>query len=133
MVFEVLSSTELAAGPSGRVVRIGGRCMAGAVGDVPPPSLLVGGLRIVPRERAHVHVGPTWTPFALTFAIPAGTPGGGWMLEVAPPSDATLDAATSALEAVEAIHARIDQLEARLDALRAASSDAESSGIPASV
>jgi len=118
MVFEVLSSTELAAGPSGRVVRIGGRCMAGAVGDVPPPSLLVGGLRITPRERARLRVGPVWTPFALTFAIPAGTPGGGWMLEVAPPSDATLDAATRALEAVEAIHARIDQLEARVDALR---------------
>ena len=40
------------------------------------------------------------------------------MLEVAPPSDAALDAATRALETLEAIHARIDQLEARLAALR---------------
>src|SRR3954447_10218729 len=114
MVFEVLSSTELASGPSGSVVRIGGRCMAGALGDVPAPSLLVGGLRISPRERAPLHVGPTWTPFALTYAIPPGTPPTGWELEVAPPSTASLDAAARALEAVEAIHARIDQLEARL-------------------
>jgi hypothetical protein len=118
MVFEVLSSTELATGPAGSVVRIGGRCMAGAVGEVPPPSLLVGGLRIAPRERGPVHVGPVWSPFALTFAIPAHTPPGDWLLEVAPPSDAALDAANRALEAVEGIHARIDQLEARLAALR---------------
>jgi hypothetical protein len=118
MVFEVLSSTELAAGPSGRVVRVGGRCMAGAVGDVPPPSLLAGGLRIAPRERDSLRVTPTWTPFALTFAIPPDTPAGDWMLEVAPPSDAALDAAERALESVEAVHARIDQLEGRLAALR---------------
>ena len=116
MVFEVLSSTELASGPSGSVVRIGGRCMAGAVGDVPPPSLLAGGLRITPREREPLRVSPTWSPFALTFAIPAGSPISGWMLEVAPPTTTSIDAAARALEAVEAIHARIDQLEARLAA-----------------
>jgi hypothetical protein len=116
MVFEVLSSTELASGPSGTVVRIGGRCRAGAVSDVPPPSLLAGGLRIAPREREALHVGPVWSPFALTYAVPAGTAPDGWELEVAPPSTASLEAATRALEAVEAIHARIDQLEARLAA-----------------
>lgn len=130
MVFEVLSSTELASGPSGSVVRIGGRCMAGAVGEVPPPALLVGGLRIVPRERAPIHVHPAWSPFALTFVIPADTPAGGWMLEVAPPSDSALDAATRALEAVEAIHARINRLEKRLAALRA-DREADSSLQPA--
>jgi hypothetical protein len=117
MVFEVLSSTVLASGPTGSVVRIGGRCMAGSVGDVPPPKLLAGGLRIAPREREQIRVTPAWSPFALTYALPAGTPADGWMLEVAPPSDAMLDAATRALEAVEAIHARIDQLESRLAAL----------------
>lgn len=116
MVFEVLSSTELASGPGGSVVRIGGRCMAGALGDVPPPSLLAGGLRIAAREHEPLRVGPTWTPFALTYAIPADTPSTGWLLEVAPPSTTSVEAATRALEAVEAIHARIDQLEARLDA-----------------
>jgi hypothetical protein len=115
MVFEVLSSTELASGPSGRVVRIGGRCMAGALGDVPPPSLLAGGLRIAPREHEQLRVGPTWAPFALTYAVPAGTEPSGWQLEVAPPSSASVEAAARALEAVEAIHARIDQLEARLE------------------
>ena len=119
MVFEVLSSTELATGPAGSVVRIGGRCMAGTVGDVSPPSLLVGGLRIAPRERRSVRVGPVWSPFALTYAIPAGTPAHGWMLEVAPPSNVALEAASRALEAVEGIHARIDRLEARIAALRA--------------
>jgi hypothetical protein len=123
MVFEVLSSTELAAGPAGSVVRIGGRCMAGGVGDVPPPSLLVGGMRIAPRERGSVRVGPVWAPFALTYAIPADTPPGDWRLEVAPPSDAALDAANRALEAVEGIHARIDQLETRVEALRNARRD----------
>jgi hypothetical protein len=44
-------------------------------------------------------------------------PRDGWLLEVAPPSDAALDAATRALEAVEGIHARLDQLEARLASL----------------
>src|SRR5215207_7245451 len=122
MVFEVLSSTELATGPAGSVVRIGGRCMAGALGDVPPPSLLVGGLRIAPRERDPIHIGPAWSPFALTYAIPADTPPGEWLLEVAPPSDAALDAANRALEAVEGIHARIDQLAARVAALRDGSS-----------
>ena len=116
MVFEVLSSTELASGRSGSVVRIGGRCMAGDVGEVPPPSLLTGGLRITPREHEPLRVSPTWSPFALTFAIPAGSPMSGWMLEVAPPTTASIDAAARALEAVEAIHARIDQLEARLAA-----------------
>jgi hypothetical protein len=116
MVFEVLSSTELASGPGGSVIRIGGRCMAGDVADVLPPSLLAGGLRITPREREPLRVSPTWSPFALTFAIPAGSPMSGWMLEVAPPSTASIDAAARALEAVEAIHARIDQLEARLAA-----------------
>jgi hypothetical protein len=116
MVFEVLSSTELASGPSGRVVRIGGRCMAGAIGDVPPPSLLAGGLRVAPREHEPLHVGPNWSPFALTYAIPAGTEPSGWLLEVAPPSSALTEAATRALGAVEAIHARIDQLEARVEA-----------------
>ena len=116
MVFEVLSSTELASGPGGSVVRIGGRCMAGALGDVAPPSLLAGGLRIAPREHASLRIGPTWTPFALTYAIPAGTPPAGWLLEVAQPPTASLESAMRALEAVEAIHARIDQLEARLDA-----------------
>jgi hypothetical protein len=124
MVFEVLSSTELASGPSGRVVRIGGRCMAGGVGDVAPPALLVGGLRIAPRERAVVHVGPISTPFALTYLIPPDTAASGWMLEVAPASNGALDAATHALESVEAIHARIDQLEARLAALRERRDDA---------
>jgi hypothetical protein len=122
MVFEVLSSTELASGPSGRVVRIGGRCMAGAIGDVPPPSLLAGGMRIPPREHEPLHVGPTWSPFALTYAIPAGTEPSGWLLEVAPPSSVLTEAATRALEAVEAIHARIDQLEARVEAGNRASS-----------
>ncbi|HET8537183.1 MAG TPA: hypothetical protein VFL73_08390, partial [Solirubrobacteraceae bacterium] len=107
--------TELATGPSGRVVRIGGRCMAGELGDVPPPFLLTGGLRIAPREHEPVHVGPTWSPFALTYAIPAGTEPTGWQLEVAQPSTASVEAAARALEAVEAIHARIDQLEARLN------------------
>jgi hypothetical protein len=124
MVFEVLSSTLLASGPSGGVVRIGGRCMAGSICDVPPPSLLVGGLRVAPRERAHLRVTPTWSPFALTYAVPADTPAGGWMLEVAPPSDAALDAATRALESVESIHARIDQLESRLEALSTSRVDA---------
>ncbi|TML07434.1 MAG: hypothetical protein E6G41_04625 [Actinobacteria bacterium] len=118
MVFEVLSSTLLASGPAGSVVRIGGRCMAQTVGDVPPPKLLVGGLRISPRERASIRVTPEWSPFAVTYPLPAQTPAQGWMLEVAPPSDAALDAATRALETLEAIHARIDQLEARLAALR---------------
>jgi hypothetical protein len=122
MVFEVLSSTELASGPGGRVVRIGGRCMAGAIGDIAPPTLLAGGLRIAPREHEPLHVGPTWSPFALTYAIPAGTEPSGWLLEVAPTSTALADAATRALEAVEAIHARIDQLEARLEARDAAQS-----------
>jgi hypothetical protein len=121
MVFEVLSSTELASGPSGRVVRIGGRCMAGALGDIPPPSLLAGGLRIAPREHDPLHIGPTWSPFALTYAIPAGTDPAGWKLEVAPPAPALAEAAARALEAVEAIHARIDQLEARLDVREAPS------------
>jgi hypothetical protein len=116
MVFEVLSSTELASGPSGRVVRVGGRCMAGALGDVPPPSLLAGDLRIAPREHEPLHIGPNWSPFALTYAIPAGTEPSGWLLEVAPPSTASTEAAVRALEALEAIHARIDQLEARLQA-----------------
>lgn len=117
MVFEVLSSTLLASGPAGSVVRIGGRCTAQTVGDVPPPKLLVGGLRISPRERASIRVTPEWSPFAVTYPLPAQTPAQGWMLEVAPPSDAALDAATQALETLEAIHARIDQLEARLEAL----------------
>ena len=117
MVFEVLSSTELACGPGGGVVRIGGRCMSGELGDVPPPSLLAGGLRISAREHEPLRVGPTWTPFALTYAIPAGTPSTGWLLEVAPPSTITVEVAARALEAVEAIHARIDQLEKRLAAL----------------
>lgn len=116
MVFEVLSSTELASGPGGSVVRIGGRCMAGAVGEVPPPSLLAGGLRIAAREHAPLRISRTWSPFALTFAIPAGSPASGWMLEVAPPSTISVETAARALEAVEAIHARIDQLEARLAA-----------------
>jgi hypothetical protein len=119
MVFEVLSSTELASGPAGSVVRIGGRCMAANVGDVPPPALLVGGLRIAPRERDAIRVTPIWSPFALSYRIPADTPADGWMLEVAPPSDAMLDAATRALETVEGIHARIDQLEARIEQLLA--------------
>lgn len=114
MVFEVLSSTVLSSGPAGSVVRVGGRCMAGTVGDVPPPKLLVGGLRISPRERPSLRVTPAWTPFALTYPIPNGTPPSGWRLEVGPPTDAALDAATRALETIEAIHARIDQLEARL-------------------
>jgi hypothetical protein len=118
MVFEVLSSTLLASGPAGSVVRIGGRCMAPDVGDVPPPKLLVGGLRVAPREHESIRVTPVWSPFALTYPLPLGTPAEGWMLEVAPPSDAALDAATQALETLEAIHARIDQLEARLAALR---------------
>jgi hypothetical protein len=114
MVFEILSSTLIASGPAGSVVRIGGRCMADGVGDVAPPRLLVGGLRVSPRERKPIRVTPVWSPFALTYPIPAQTPAHGWMLEVAPPSDAALDAATSALQAIEAIHARIDQLETRL-------------------
>ena len=118
MVFEVLSSTLLASGPAGSVVRIGGRCMAQTVGDVPPPKLLVGGLRISPLELSSIRVTPEWSPFAVTYPLPAQTPAQGWMLEVAPPSDAALDAATRALETLEAIHARIDQLEARLAALR---------------
>src|SRR5438874_2305759 len=104
MVFEVLSSTLLASGPAGSVVRIGGRCMAPAVGDVPPPKLLVGGLRVASREHEPIRVTPVWSPFALTYPIPLGTPADGWMLEVAPPSDAALDAATRALETIEAIH-----------------------------
>jgi hypothetical protein len=116
MVFEVLSSTVLSSGPAGSVVRIGGRCMAGSVGDVPPPKLLVGGLRISPRERPSIRVTPAWTPFALTYPIPSQTPSSGWRLEVGPPVDAALDAATRALETLEAIHARIDQLEARFAA-----------------
>jgi hypothetical protein len=116
MVFEILSSTLIASGPAGSVVRIGGRCMADGVGDVAPPRLLVGGLRVSPRERKPIRVTPVWSPFALTYPIPAQTPAHGWMLEVAPPSDAALDAATSALQAIEAIHARIDQLETRLAA-----------------
>ena len=118
MVFEVLSSTVLASGPAGSVVRIGGRCMAETVGDVLPPKLLVGGLRISPRERPSIRVTPDWTPFALTYLVASDTPSKGWQLEVGPPSDVTLDAATRALETVEAIHARIDQLEARLAAPR---------------
>ena len=96
--------------------------MAGAIGDVPPPSLLAGGMRITPREHEPLHVGPAWSPFALTYAIPAGTEPSGWLLEVAPPSSALTEAATRALEAVEAIHARIDQLEARVEAGNRASS-----------
>jgi hypothetical protein len=116
MVFEVLSSTELASGPSGSVVRIGGRCMAGGVIDVAPPWLLAGGLRLEPREHEALHVGPTWSPFALTYAVPPGTQREGWQLEVARPSAVSLEAASRALDAIEAIHARIDQLEARLAA-----------------
>ena len=118
MVFEVLSSTVLSSGPAGSVVRIGGRCIADAVGDIPPPKLLVGGLRISARERESIRVTPVWTPFAMTYPIPKATPAEGWRLEVAPPSDAALDAATRALETIEAIHARIDQLESRLEALK---------------
>jgi hypothetical protein len=129
MVFEVLSSTELAAGPAGRVVRVGGRCMAGAPGEVPAPALLVGGLRIAPRERGPLRIGPIWAPFALTYAIPPETPPDGWMLEVAPASDAALEAAMRALEAVEAIHARIDQLERQV-ASPAGSSSASSPSSP---
>jgi hypothetical protein len=117
MEFEILSSTMLSTGPAGSVVRIGGRCMAPVVGDVPPPKLLVGGLRVSAREREPIRVTPAWTPFAYTYPIPNGTPPHGWRLEVGPPSDAALDVATRALETIEAIHARIDQLESRLAAL----------------
>jgi hypothetical protein len=117
MEFEVLSSTVLSSGPAGSVVRIGGRCKAPVVGDVQPPKLLVGGLRISAREREPIRVTPAWTPFAMTYPIPKATPAEGWRLEVGPPSDAALDAAMRALETVEAIHARIDQLESRLEAL----------------
>ena len=116
MVFEVLSSTMLSSGPAGSVVRIGGRCMAPAIGDVPPPKLLVGGLRISAREREPIRVTPVWSPFAMTYPIPKATPSSGWRLEVAPPSDAALDVATRALETIEEIHARIDRLESRLEA-----------------
>lgn len=114
MVFEVLSSTELASGPSGSLVRVGGRCMAGSIADVAPPSLLAGGLRIAPREQEPLQIGPAWSPFALTYVVPAGAQMTGWLLEVAPPSTASIETATRALEAVEAIHARIDEIEARL-------------------
>jgi hypothetical protein len=126
MVFEVLSSTELASGPSGSVVRIGGRCRADAVGDVAAPSLLAGSVRIAPREHEPLHLGPSWSPFALTYAVPPGAPRDGWLLEVARSSTTSLEAASRALDAVEAIHARIDQLEARLSA------DAVPGRVPAS-
>jgi hypothetical protein len=100
--------------------------MAPAVGDVAPPSLLVGGRRLAPRERESIRLTPVWTPFALTYLIPADTPPCGWMLEVSPQSSAALDAATRALEAVEGIHARIDQLEERVAALRGSKDEAPS-------
>jgi hypothetical protein len=114
MVFEVRSSTEVATGPTGRVVRIGGRCRADATGEVSPPSLLAGGVRLAPHERAAVHVGPAWSPFALTYSVPPDAPAEGWLLEVAPPSNPELAAACRALEAIEAIHARLDLIEARV-------------------
>jgi hypothetical protein len=114
MVFEALSSTEVATSPAGRLVRIGGRCRADATGEVSPPSLLAGGVRLAPHERAAVHVGPAWSPFALTYSVPPDAPAEGWLLEVAPPSNPELAAACRALEAIEAIHARLDLIEARV-------------------
>jgi hypothetical protein len=114
MVFEALSSTEVASGPTGRVVRIGGRCRADAAGEVSPPSLLVGGVRLAPHEGAALHLGPAWSPFALTYSVPPDIPADGWLLEVAPPSNPELVAACRALEAIEAIHARLDLIEAKV-------------------
>lgn len=111
MVFEVRSCAAVATGPQERLVRVGGRCRAAAVGAVDPPRLLVGGLRVAPREARRLGVGPEWSSFALTYAVPASVPGDGWLLEVAPPPDAELEAAHRALEAVEAIHARLDLVE----------------------
>jgi hypothetical protein len=114
MVFEVRSSTEVATGPTGRVVRIGGRCRADAAGEISPPSLLVGGARLTAHEGAALHVGPAWSPFALTYSVPPDVPADGWLLEVAPASNPELFAACRALEAIEAIHASLDLIEARV-------------------
>jgi hypothetical protein len=117
MVFEVRSSTEVATGPAGRVVRIGGRCRADAVAEVSPPSLLAGGVRLAPHEGTALRVAPAWSPFALTYSVPPDVPAYGWLLEVAPPSNPELVAAGRALEAIEAIHARLDLIEARVTQL----------------
>jgi hypothetical protein len=118
MVFEARSSTEVSAGPTGRVVRIGGRARAQADVEVTPPSLLADGQRIAPQERAPLRLGQAWAPFALSYEVPAGVPREGWLLEVAPPPGPELAAASRALEAIEAIHARIDTLEAMVARLR---------------
>src|SRR5947209_7796316 len=98
MEFEVCSSTEVATGPQSRLVRVGGRCRADAVGQVAPPALLVDGLRVRARERTPIRLGPAWSPFALSYVLPQEIAGDGWMLEVAPPSDPQLEAACRALE-----------------------------------
>jgi hypothetical protein len=120
MLFEARSSTEVATGPTGRLVRVGGRARAQTDVEVTPPSLLADGLRIAPQELAPLRLGWAWTPFALTYEVPAEAPREGWLLEVAAPPDPALAAASRALEAVEAVHARIDALEATVARLRGA-------------
>jgi hypothetical protein len=93
---------------------VGGRARAEADVEVTPPALLAGGLRIAAHELLPLRLGPAWTPFALTYEVPADVPREGWQLEVAPPPDPSLAAAFHALEAIEAVHARIDALEAKV-------------------
>jgi hypothetical protein len=114
MWFEARSSTEIATGRTGRLVRVGGRARARSDVEVTPPALLADGLRIAATELLPLRLGPAWTPFALTYEVPANVPREGWLLEVAPPPDPSLAAALRALEAIEAVHARIDSLEAKL-------------------
>ena len=115
MVFEVLSSTELASGPSGQR-RAHRRPVHGRRRRRRPAARAA---RRRPADRpARARRDPRHADLVAVRADlpdPADTPADGWMLEVAPPSDAMLDAATRALETVEAIHARIDQLEARVE------------------
>ncbi|MDX6655712.1 MAG: hypothetical protein QOH62_505 [Solirubrobacteraceae bacterium] len=127
MWFEARSSTEIETGPSGRVVRVGGRARAEANVEVAPPLLLAGGHRIAAHELLPLRLGPAWTPFALTYAVPVDVPREGWLLEVPPPPDPSLAAAFHALEAIEAVHARIDSLEAKL--ARVQRSDAPSASL----
>jgi hypothetical protein len=118
MWFEARSSTEITTGPTGRLVRVGGRARAQADVEVTPPVLVAGTLRIAAHELLPLRLGPAWTPFALTYEVPADAPREGWLLEVPPPPDPSLATAFRALEAIEAVHARIDSLEAKLARVR---------------
>ena len=114
MVFEVLSCTEIGLSATERTVRLGGRCRAGAPMRISPPSLKAGGLRLPAREDVPLALTPQWSPFELTFAVPPDVPPEGWLLEVAPDTEPELEVARRALHSVDALHTRLDEIEARM-------------------